>query len=110
VRHFIVHVRRAAGSSVRPLNCGVRRQPMSHSKMTRRGKSHYLESWNPSAKRFIVKCGLCGQVGFKPEVLEPSFSLTEKGRVTRRELEAVLKPLAVNAAGMCESCVSVSTK
>jgi hypothetical protein len=83
---------------------------MSHSKMTRRGKSHYLESWNPSAKRFIVSCSLCGHAGFKPEVLEPSFSLTTKGRETRRELEAVLKPLSIDAAGRCETCAHVSAK
>ena len=81
---------------------------MSHSKMTRRGKSHYLESWDPRAKRFIVSCSHCGHLGFRPEVLEPAFVQTAKGRPTKAELEAVLKPLTLDAAGRCEVCANVS--
>lgn len=83
---------------------------MSHSKMTRRGKSHYLNSWNPRAKRFIVSCTLCGHVGFRPEILDPDFASSTERRVIRSELEAVLKPLQLDSVGRCETCASVSGK
>ena len=41
---------------------------MSHSKYTKRGKSLYIEKWNPSAKRFINTCVICGAQGYNPSI------------------------------------------
>ena len=46
---------------------------MSHSKMTKRGRSHYLEKWNPSAQKYIRTCTLCGRQGYDPAVEEAEF-------------------------------------
>ena len=82
---------------------------MAHSKMTKRGYSHYVESWNPGAKRFISTCILCGARGYSPTILEEGF-VTENGktnyihRAIRDELTATLKPLQLDELGRCEVC------
>ena len=41
---------------------------MSHSKFTKRGHSLYLENWNPSAKKYINTCKICGHSGYSPVI------------------------------------------
>ena len=88
---------------------------MAHSKMTKRGYSHYVESWNPKAKRFISTCALCGDVGFNPSILEEGF-VTENGKTNyehhaiRCELTRILKPLPTDELGRCEVCRRHSEK
>ena len=46
---------------------------MSHSKQTKRGFSLYLNNWNPSAKKYINTCCICGSQGFSPVILDQDF-------------------------------------
>ena len=46
---------------------------MSHSKHTKRGFSLYIEKWNPSAKKYINTCALCGKSGYSPSLEEPEM-------------------------------------
>ena len=83
---------------------------MSHSKMTKRGKSLFVESWNPKAKKFINECVLCGKRGFAPSVLEEGFvhpspnETNFEHHAIRAELSAILSPLALDSLGRCEVC------
>ena len=84
---------------------------MSHSKKTKRGKSLYIESWNPSAKRFINTCVLCGAVGYAPTIDQEGFIKDgEAGRTNhvhsaiQAELSRVYKPLPLDALGRCPDC------
>ncbi len=81
---------------------------MSHSKLTKRGRSHYLEVFNPEAKRFVVQCVLCGTTGFAPGVLAPDFADSPVRKVVVLKLQEVLEPLALNEAGQCEDCAGVA--
>ena len=49
---------------------------MSHSKMTKRGRSLYVEKWNPSAKKYINTCVLCGHKGYSPVIEQDYFCNT----------------------------------
>jgi len=77
---------------------------MSHSKTTKRGRSHYVERWNPQAKRFVLSCALCGHTGFSPSILEEGFACTLARRAIMEELQSVLKPLELDAFGRCVVC------
>lgn len=92
---------------------------MSHSKITKRGRSHYLEAFNPKAKQYIVSCTLCGRQGFKPSVLNddyvtpPVFKENRsrmmnrlERRVIRSELQSVLPPLELDDNGYCSDCAN----
>ena len=46
---------------------------MSHSKLTKRGKSLYLDKWNPYAKKYINTCCLCGAVGYDTSIEKDGF-------------------------------------
>ena len=89
---------------------------MAHSKMTKKGKSHYVESWNPKAKKFINTCALCGKQGYKPSIDESGFvnvSDTVKNyehSAIRSELTAILKPLPLNEYNLCEVCEKLTFK
>ena len=90
-----------------PLSQALGPTNMSHSKTTKRGTSLYLDSWNPGAKRYIVNCSVCGHIGFKPEVLQPDFASTLERKAVLKELQAILKPLPLDMAGRCETCVAI---
>jgi len=80
---------------------------MSHSKMSKRGESKYVDSWCPDAKRQIVACSLCGHKGFHPRVLEEGFfTNTNEGCFIRKSLESVLEPLELDEFGCCPICAS----
>ncbi len=87
-----------------------------HSKKTKKGKSLYVESWNPKSKKFINTCALCGKQGYKPSIIEDGFvniSPTVKNyehSAIRNELTAILNPLPLNEHGLCEVCENLTFK
>ena len=89
---------------------------MSHSKMTKKGKSHYVESRNSKAKNLINTCALCGNQGYKPSIDDDGFvnvSDTVKNyehNAIRNELTAILKPLPLNEYNLCEVCEKLTLK
>ena len=90
---------------------------MSHSKITKRGKSLYIEKWNPSAKRFINTCVLCGAQGYHPGVDDDGFVydnakkvVNSEHRAIRTKLHEVLEPLALDDLGRCQDCAQIMDK
>ena len=83
---------------------------MSHSKMTRRGRSHYIESWNRDAKRFINTCIICGHKGYSPTVDEDGFCDDQIRAVIRSELKQTLQPLPLDELGRCPQCAAVQDR
>ena len=90
---------------------------MSHSKMTKRGRSRYVESANPDAKRFINVCTVCGAQGYRPSIDEEGFVYDDANnlrdpvhRAIRNELKRILRPLPLDALGRCEDCVKMMDK
>lgn len=83
---------------------------MSHGKMTKRGHSLYIESWNPSAKKYINTCSLCGRRGYSPAIEDADFTKPQHkiGGLERlaiyNELTKILKPLLLDSYGRCEEC------
>lgn len=51
---------------------------MSHSKVTKRGYSLYIEKWNPSAKKYINICAVCGHKGYSPVIERDDFCDVKK--------------------------------
>ena len=80
---------------------------MSHSKMTKRGYSLYVERWNPDAKRFINICKLCGYQGYSPSIEEDGFCDDSTRRAIYAELKKTLQPLPLDKLGRCENCARV---
>ena len=87
---------------------------MSHSKMTKRGRSHFVESWNPKAKNFINTCALCGARGYSPTIDEDGFVYEGEARfpnfehrAIRDELTRILSPLPLDSLGRCQTCSAV---
>jgi hypothetical protein len=88
----------------------------------KRGQSFYGEVLNPSAKKHLVQCSLCGRVGLKPDVSRGDYdaikdektvkrhqkldSLTQKIAVDR--LQRVYEPLLLDKFGHCEICAAAS--
>lgn len=90
---------------------------MSHSKKLKRGKSFYIENWNPSAKRFVNTCALCGAQGYDPGIDEEGFVYDAsmkmvhfEHRAIRDELKSVLEPLPVDDLGRCAVCAKLMDK
>ena len=83
--------------------------PISHSKLTKRGSSHYIEGWNPAAKKFIRVCALCGSQGCGPTIDENGFvhpapDVTDSVHSTiRAELRKTLNPLPLDEMGRCDA-------
>ena len=84
---------------------------MSHSKTTKRGRSLYVEKWNPAAKKFIQACAVCGAQGYHPGIDDDGFVCNGAGEISdfehraiRSELNRVFKPLALDALGRCAEC------
>lgn len=83
---------------------------MSHSKLTKRGKSLYLDNWNPSAKKYINNCYICGATGYDPSIEQNDF-LNDPKRLGDLEFKAIYsellkcyKPLFVDEYGRCTDC------
>lgn len=83
---------------------------MSHSKFTKKGKSFYIDSWNKSAKKYIIECVRCGAKGHKPTILEPGFSNSLERKAIKKELVSILKPLHLDTDGICDKCLSIEAK
>jgi hypothetical protein len=77
---------------------------MSHSKVTKKGRSQYVERWNPLAKRFVVSCSLCGHTGFSPSILEEGFATTLQKKAIVGQLQKVLNPLHLDELCRCSVC------
>ncbi len=86
---------------------------MSHSKTTKRGRSQYIEKWNPSAKKYINICVLCGRKGYNPSIEEHGFIKDDmrlgsdlERKAIYSELTKTLKPLSLDNEGRCSDCAN----
>ncbi len=78
---------------------------MSHSKYNKRGRSFYLDNWNPAGKKYILTCALCGKQGYSPAIEEPDFCDCLERDIIFGELIRVLPgKLVLNEWGHCEEC------
>lgn len=77
---------------------------MSHSKLTKRGNSYYIEQWNPKAKNYILTCVHCGKSGYSPSIEEKGFDDSPEHRVIRAELKKTMSPLSLDELGRCPDC------
>ncbi|MBR6650468.1 MAG: hypothetical protein IKL36_03565 [Clostridia bacterium] len=84
---------------------------MSHSKMTKRGRSQYIEKWNPSSKKYINTCVICGAQGYKPSIEEDDFVRENIYRIDdlenaaiRSELKKIFLPLPLDELNRCNDC------
>ncbi len=75
---------------------------MSHSKHTKRGYSIYIEKWNPSAKKYINTCAICGSRGYSPVIEEFLRDTAEY-----RELTKTLPKMELDDLGRCSDCARV---
>ena len=86
---------------------------MSHSKYHKRGRSLYLENWNPAAKKYINTCKVCGAQGYDPSIedegfVHPSPNCTDtRHRAMLEELTRAYRPLPLDDMGRCECCARV---
>ena len=85
-------------------------------KKENRGKSLFVEKWNPSAKKFINTCAICGKQGYKPSIAEEGF-IHPAPNVTNHEhdaifseLSSVYEPLALDSLNRCENCAKLIDK
>ena len=83
---------------------------MSHSKKTKRGRSLYIEKWNPYAKKFINECKLCGRRGYSPGIETEGFKDEPMHRAIRSELVATMDKLELDGLGRCALCASLMDK
>ena len=93
------------------------RGSMSHSKYTKRGTSLYIEKWNPSAKRYINTCVICGAQGYNPSIDDTGVVYDNAQKISdlehraiRGELKNVLKPLSIDSFGRCGDCARIMDK
>jgi hypothetical protein len=88
---------------------------MSHSKLKKPGFSLYLNKWNPSGKKFINVCTICGRQGYSPVILGADFSdkcpdVYSEKRAIFEELTRALKPLPLDDLGRCEECAKIQER
>ena len=83
---------------------------MSHSKFTKRGHSIYVEKWNPSAKKYINTCVLCGHKGYSPVIEQDDFCNTLENTAIYIELSKTLNKLELDSLGRCDDCASIQDK
>jgi hypothetical protein len=84
----------------------------------RRGQSFYAEVLDPSAKRFLNQCSLCGRVGLKPEAGGVDYHAIRDEKTVKEHqkldklmqkiavgsLQRVYEPLLLDKFGHCEIC------
>lgn len=81
---------------------------MSHSKFRKNGKSLYIDNWNPSAKKYINTCCLCGRKGYSPAILETDFiNSLERESVYNELTKMFSSSLKLDSFGRCEECVKI---
>ena len=83
---------------------------MSHSKFAKRGRSLYLEKWNPSAKKYINTCKICGHSGYSPVIEQEGFCSYPPNKAIYKELKRTLNILSLDEAGRCECCARLQDK
>ncbi|MCL2812981.1 MAG: hypothetical protein FWD23_00115 [Oscillospiraceae bacterium] len=87
---------------------------MSHSKYQQRKKgfSLYIDKWNPSAKKYINICCICGSNGYNPVILEDEFDRHgfEKNRIIRDNLLKTHNPLPLDDLKRCEICANIQDR
>lgn len=83
---------------------------MSHSKVTKRGRSLYVEKWNPSAKKYINTCVLCGHKGYSPVIEQDDFCNTLENTAVYMELSKTLNKLELDSLERCEECARIQDK
>lgn len=83
---------------------------MSHSKYTKRGRSLYIENWNPSAKKYINTCTVCGYKGYSPAIEQNDFCTTAENKAIYEELSKTLCKLELDEFGRCNDCARVQNK
>ena len=81
---------------------------MSHSKLTKRGHSLYLEKWNPAAKKYINICKLCGRRGYRPTIETAAPSARQ--RLIFAELAKTLPRMELDQWGRCRDCAAIQDK
>ena len=80
---------------------------MSHSKLTKRGYSLYIEKWNTSAKKYINTCAICGQKGYSHVIEQAEFQESLNTWVIYKELTRTLRRMKLDKLGRCEDCARV---
>ena len=81
---------------------------MSHSKFRRKGHSLYIDNWNPSAKKYINTCCLCGREGYSPSILETDFINSLEREAIYNELTKMFNfSLKLDSFGRCEECAKI---
>jgi hypothetical protein len=73
---------------------------MSQSKEKERGKSNYLDDFNPAARRHVVACISCGKRGSNPATLE-----NETNPYIVQEISRMFEPLSLDDSGVCDVCL-----
>ena len=79
---------------------------MSHSKLTKRDHSLYIEKWNQSAKKYINTCAVCGHKGYSPVIEQKDFGDKPENKVIYEELTKTLNKLQLDEAGRCQYCAA----
>lgn len=78
---------------------------MSHSKFRKKGHSLYIENWNPSAKKYINTCAMCGRRGYSPAIEEKDFLISPERKAIYNELTKMFESsLTVDTFGRCSDC------
>src|ERR1019366_9144794 len=90
----------------------------------KRGQSFWTVVVDPSAKRFLNQCVLCGRVGLKPAALDADYSAIEHEKtVPHQQKSAVFdqelafknlggryEPLSLDKFGRCEICAGTTER
>ncbi len=90
----------------------------------KRGQSFWTEVVDPSAKRYLHECALCGRVGLKPGALNVDYSAVENEKTINRhrksatfDQELAVKnllrtfgTLTLDERGRCKVCAEVAEK
>lgn len=78
---------------------------MSHSKYRKKGQSLYIDNWNPSAKKYINICMVCGRKGYSPAIEEKDFINCVEREAIYCELTKMFPcSLVLDSYGRCSDC------
>ena len=81
---------------------------MSNSKFRNNGQSLYIDNWNPTAKRYINICSLCGQKGYSPAIEEGDFIVDLEHQAIYNELRKMFRTaLVLDEWGRCLECAKL---
>lgn len=80
---------------------------MSHSKLTKRNHSLYIEKWNKSSKKYINNCAICGYKGYSPVIESEDFCTSLENKAIFSELTKTMNKLELDEYGRCSECAMV---